>query len=210
MKEFNFFGHSSLKKITDAIFNQPFLYERLRPLFLGGLPIRDILDLLEANGSDIILDVGCGTGYMAEKIGFSRYTGIDNDPRMIKIAQNRKIPNAEFVLQDIRKYNFADVGPTKIVLYGVLHHLNDRDAIELLKLLAHTTKQFIVSLDPVYAKYHLINNILCELDRGAYVRTEEDMITLISQTKLRVESKLVKYANTFIAKYLVLRLIPEI
>lgn len=198
----------TLKKFTDPIFNLPLLYKGLRTFFLGGLPTDPILRLLESNASDMILDIGCGTGFLAEKIPFRLYVGLDRDPKMIEIAQRKKIPHSIFTLTPVQDYDFSNLHPTKAVLYGVLHHLNDKDAVSLLRMLRKTGVARLVTLDPIYSQFHFINNLLCKLDRGEYVRNEMGMLQLVEQAGLRVERKLLHYSNTVIAKYLILRLTP--
>ena len=90
----------------------------------------------------------------------------------------------------------------------MLHHLNDEDAIVLLNRLSQIVTGWIVTLGGVYSKYHVLNNILCKMDRGKPVRTEDQMLKLIGQTRLIVETKWLRYANTKIAKYIIFRLLP--
>ena len=156
----------------------------------------------------MILDIGCGTGLIAEKMPFRHYLGVDSDPQVIEIAQRKKIPNAIFTLTRVQDYDFSKIRPTKAVLNGVLHHLNDEDAVALLRTLCKTGAQTIVTMDAVYSKFHLLNNLLCKLDRGEYVRNEPAMVQLIEKAGLRIETKQLAYSNTAITKYIAFRLTP--
>ena len=198
----------SFKKITDRIFNEPHLYHGLRTAFLGGLPTLHILRLLEPVASDVILDIGCGTGFLAEKIPFRHYLGFDSDPRVIEIAQRKKIPNATFSVGQVQDFDFSKIYPTKAVLYGILHHLSDEDAVSLLRALGKTGVKWLVTLDPVYSKFHLLNNLLCKLDRGGNVRDAQGMQRLIEQSGLRIETMQIHNSNTAITKYINFRLTP--
>ncbi len=201
--------YEKLRRLVKLIFDRPFLYHTLRPIFLGGLPMKPMLALLDSNESDVIIDVGCGTGFLAEKIRYKQYLGFDQDLNFIKIAQKRKIKNAEFILEDISKFNFDHRNPTKAILAGVLHHLNDDEAIHLLNALSQTVTQWLVTFDPVYSKYHIVSNLLCKLDRGKFVRTEDQMLQLINRSKLSIETKKLHYSNTKIGKYIIFRLLPK-
>jgi ubiquinone/menaquinone biosynthesis C-methylase UbiE len=57
-----------------------------------------------------LLEIGCGTGHWSQF--FSEYgfevTGIDVSDRMIKIAQNKDIPNASFQIMDGQSLPFGD------------------------------------------------------------------------------------------------------
>jgi ubiquinone/menaquinone biosynthesis C-methylase UbiE len=57
-----------------------------------------------------LLDVGCGTGHWSQffsECGFE-VTGVDVSERMIKIAQNKNIPNASFQIVDGHSLPLAD------------------------------------------------------------------------------------------------------
>ncbi len=197
-----------LSKLSKFLFDHPFVYRSLRTLFLGGLPTRPLLKLLDSQAGDIILDVGCGSGFIAEKMKFERYIGIDHNPAMIEIARKREIPSTSFLLEEVSDYDFGALKPTKAILYGLLHHLDDASAIALLTRLSKIVTQWIVTLDSVYSKTHVINNFLCKFDRGKFVRTENEMLALIAKTPLKIETKLLHDANTKIAKYITFRLLP--
>ncbi len=199
--------HQTLRTVTKTIFDQPLLYGARR-FFLGGWPFVQTLNLLDSQPSDFILDVGCGPGHMAEKIRFKNYIGFDSDPRIIEVAQQRKITNAMFTLQTIEDYDFGRMKPHKAILSGVLHHLSDSEALYVLKKLGETVSGWIVTDDPVYSKYHFLSNVLCRLDRGEYVRTELEMLKLFEKTGLGIDKKLLFYSNTGVSKHIAFRLLP--
>lgn len=63
-----------------------------------------ILEELERKTFHDLLDVGCGTAPMIERLVEAypdrHYTGIDLTPRMIAIAQEKALPNTQFVVGD--------------------------------------------------------------------------------------------------------------
>lgn len=200
-------NYEPFRKVTKFIFDQPSFYGARR-FFLGGWPFVQTLRLIDSNDSDVILDVGCGPGYFADKIRFKNYLGFDHDPKAIQAARKRRVPHTLFFVDDVRNYDFQKLKPTKAILSGILHHLSDPEAVQLLNMLAPVVFQWIVTEDPVYARCHLFSNLLCRLDRGRFVRTEEELLKLIRQTKLKVEKKVIFYSNTCISKHIALRLIP--
>ena len=195
-----------LRAVTDRIFDQPALYHAVRAAFLGGLPTAPVVRLLEAGPTDVIVDVGCGTGDLAEQVPFRRYFGFDSDPKVIAIARAKNIAGAEFTVDSALDYDLRRRAPTRAVLYGVLHHIPDEDAVRLLRALDDAGAAAIVTLDPVYSRYHVLNNVLCRLDRGRYVRTEEEMDALVQRAGLEAETRLVHYSNSKVAKYISYRL----
>ena len=201
-----------LRKISstlDLIFAQPFLYKYLRSFFLGGLPTSHVLNYLNTQPDEIIFDIGCGCGFVSELIKFRNYFGFDNNTAMLSIAKKRNVSNASYIETDITKYDFNGLSADKAIMYGMLHHLNDHDAVGLLNKLCGKVSKCIVTLDPVYATFHIINNLLCMFDRGKYVRTADRYCDLIAKTNWKIDVMKAVYANTKVAKYLVLRLTPK-
>ena len=200
--------YGQLRRVSKFIFDQPFFYEKVRAFLVGGHPFPKTLELLEAQKTDVILDVGCGPGHMAEKIQFKNYIGFDQDERCINVALKKKIPNAVFTRQGVADYNFGEVKPNKAILSGVLHHLSDSESLYVLKILARTVTQWIVTDDPIYSRYHVLSNFLCRLDRGDYIRPESEMMKLFEQAGFVVDKKLLFYSNTGVSKHIDFRLIP--
>jgi ubiquinone/menaquinone biosynthesis C-methylase UbiE len=65
------------RRVTQSVFNTAICYKWLRTVGLGGLPTPALIELIQANDSDIVLDVGCGTGFLCTQILFKKYIGID-------------------------------------------------------------------------------------------------------------------------------------
>jgi ubiquinone/menaquinone biosynthesis C-methylase UbiE len=73
-----------------------------------------------------ILEIGCGSGYGAVLLSHLRpksYVGIDLMPEQIALAHQRRLPNAEFMVQDAAQLPFADESKDVVVIFGVLHHI---------------------------------------------------------------------------------------
>jgi len=73
-----------------------------------------------------ILEIGCGSGYGAVLLSELRpksYVGIDLMPEQIALARQRRLPNAEFMVQDAAQLPFADESKDAVVIFGVLHHI---------------------------------------------------------------------------------------
>ncbi len=75
---------------------------------------------------DDVLEIGCGSGYGAVLLSELRpksYVGIDLMPEQIAAAHQRRLPNAEFMVQDAAQLPFADESKDVVVIFGVLHHI---------------------------------------------------------------------------------------
>jgi ubiquinone/menaquinone biosynthesis C-methylase UbiE len=73
-----------------------------------------------------ILEIGCGSGYGAVLLSELRpksYVGVDLMPEQIALAHQRRLPNAEFMVQDAAQLPFADESKDVVVIFGVLHHI---------------------------------------------------------------------------------------
>ena len=179
-----------------------FIYERLRRIFLLGLRMNPILRLVDARENEKILDAGCGFGHFARYFKHCDYTGIDNDPERIKWAKENigESPRRRFIVEDFCRTSFEADRIDKAVAYGLLHHLPDDVAQRGLKELGRIVKGPVVFSDPVYSRWHLINNLLCRLDRGKYVRNAEEYLGLCG-SQMALQKKCFFYANNRLARY---------
>jgi trans-aconitate methyltransferase len=68
-----------------------------------------VLDLLEAKAGECILDLGCGTGHLTEKIAATgaKVVGVDRSPEMIRQARG-KYPALQFDVMDAREIASAE------------------------------------------------------------------------------------------------------
>lgn len=80
------------------------------------------------NPGDIILDIGCGNGFVASEISkkASKVVGIDTDPIHIELAKKyHSKNNIEYILGDATEYSF-ETKYNAIVLSNVLEHIENR------------------------------------------------------------------------------------
>ena len=102
------------------------------------LAIPAVLELLVPKPGEKILDIGCGQGVLAQYIVSAQalYTGIDVSERLVKIAQNRKIPQANFIVGDARKLNLSGFDAAVMLL-----SIQDMDPLEdVIKSVAKAVK----------------------------------------------------------------------
>ncbi|MBQ8035522.1 MAG: class I SAM-dependent methyltransferase [Proteobacteria bacterium] len=85
-----------------------------------------ILEELEKFEFTDLLDVGCGTGPMIEllskKYPQKRYKGLDLTPKMIEVANAKKLPNAEFIVGDSEALPFEDESFDAVICANSFHH----------------------------------------------------------------------------------------
>jgi len=179
------------------IVGHPIVYEYVRPLAVGGIDMSPAYQRLGAGPDAVIVDVGCGTGDALKHLdAFTSYLGFDTDPGAIEYARARYAtrPNVRFECRECTQDDLVRLAPTHVSMIGLLHHLPDDAAVELLaSLKASVSLTRAVTLDIVYLEGHFYNNLLASLDRGKHCRTEPAYVELARRAGLSVrDTALVK------------------
>lgn len=196
--------------LYDRILGHPFVYHHVRPLIVG---IDNTLqyEALDSGSDDRILDIGCGGGDALRYLeNFETYHGFDTDEVAISFARQRPEaarPNVHFETALVSEAAFHDIGPTRVMMNGLLHHLDDDTAVELLRMCGATeTVERIVTGDPVYLTGEPLNNILARLDRGHFVRRIEGYRDLVSRAGLSIarDEVMRSHPTRGIARYLLM------
>ncbi|MDA2892739.1 class I SAM-dependent methyltransferase [Mycolicibacterium sp. BiH015] len=88
------------------------------------------LALIDLDGGERVLDVGCGDGYVtaqiAERLPGGSVLGVDPSPRMIEVAR-RRTTSASFVSGDVTSLVF-DGEFDVVTSFNALHWVQDQDA----------------------------------------------------------------------------------
>lgn len=138
--------------------------------------ISEALDRLPINMSDKplrVLDIGCGPGLLvntALKKGFS-YLGMDTDQASIDYCREkyRDQGHAKFTTSTIHSREVIVNKGDIVILNGVMHHLDDKTAKELLGHLLNA--DFVIILDHYIDKtLKRWPKFLQKRDQGKYVR----------------------------------------
>jgi len=201
--------------LYDQILGTPFVYNHVRPLVVGGIDYSPFYNRVASRTGDVILDVGCGTGDALNYLkDFSSYRGIDTDPIAIRFAtgKNQGKPGISFECRLCSESDLVDYRPTQILLCGLLHHISDQQALDLLTLAKSSPAlRRIVTSDPVYLDKEPLSNLYARLDRGKFCRRREAYEALIGQTKLRVaEGEIVRsHPTRGLAKWLMMTIEPQ-
>lgn len=81
------------------------------------------------------LDIGCGSGEMAKLVhsNFMKFIGVDTARNQIKKSNSLKLPNCEFKMNKGTQLDFMDNCFDIVLITNVLHHIDHRDHIYLIK-----------------------------------------------------------------------------
>jgi cyclopropane fatty-acyl-phospholipid synthase-like methyltransferase len=193
------------KRLFDWFFGIPWVFQKLRYWVLGGFDFGPAYQRLNVEENDVVLDIGCGMGDSMQHLkSFRRYYGFDTDSRAIETfrkkypAQNIILNNRVCTADDIRQLQ-----PSKCILIGLLHHINDDDARTLLRSLAEAAElKGTVTLDTVYVPGRWVNNALAAADRGRHVRMTEHYRQLFSSGGMDVQEEFWIVTGNGAARYL--------
>lgn len=152
-----------------------------------------------------ILDIGCGTADILEYLPADvEYWGVDSSELYITAANRRFGNRGNFKCIQIGESTLSDLSKFDIVLaLGVLHHLDDALAINLIKL-AHLVLKSggrLVTVDPVLVPdQNILARFLIRNDRGQNVRNghEYELLAMSSFSNIKSvirHQKWIPYTN---------------
>jgi len=138
-----------------------------------------------------VLDVGCGPGFVIEYLPNVHYVGTDINFKYIEHAKKRYGHRGEYHCMELNTENLRPLGKFDVVLLnGVIHHIDDAGALELLTLIRNCLNQSgcLMTLDGcLYETMSPISRYLIRNDRGQFVREQTGYIRLATQVFSNVE-----------------------
>ena len=85
-------------------------------------------ELINASSNMRVLDVGCGTADILNRLPPVDYVGLDANPDYLEVARARYGSLGTFANTDVVGKEFSNLGRfDRILLLGVLHHLADEE-----------------------------------------------------------------------------------
>jgi 2-polyprenyl-3-methyl-5-hydroxy-6-metoxy-1,4-benzoquinol methylase len=140
---------------------------------------------IRAEEGDRILDIGCGTGEILRYMPRVDYLGFDMDEKFVRAANESYGHRGTFLCQALGKDTVEQFSAFDIVCAtGVLHHLDDNEAIELFRLAQKALKpgRRLVTLDSCFVDgQSFLSRFTSSIDRGKYVRKSNEYVELASQ-----------------------------
>ena len=180
-------NNSGLKKLLT--FSS--IHEFFQGHVLGGLNGRDWLarNVWKLRGGETVIDIGCGTGNVLIFLPADvKYYGIDISDNYIRTARARFSTRGTFFHGTAPEFlcrNEALLNSTDVILCnGLLHHLTDAEAMEILTLAKQLLKSRgrLICLEAAFlAKQTRLSRWVVSSDRGRYVRSEREWNELIAR-----------------------------
>ena len=173
-----------LRYVIEKLSNYPGLF-----LFCRGLLEADfrkirrtIREYLPDSKNQIVLDVACGPGAFSVSFTADVYVGIDINKRYVEYAQSRY--GGSFHVMDARRLEFDNSSFDSVLVYGLLHHLNDHDVREVLKGITRVLKPsgrvLIIEDIPSESRLNVVGHLLHRIENGHFIRSAEEYKTLLA------------------------------
>lgn len=169
--------------IIEKVSNHPGLFLFCRGVFESNFRAirRTIREQLPSRAGRRVLDVACGPGAFSELFPADDYVGVDMNERYVRYAQ-RHYPGT-FQVMDARKLEFEDHSFDDVLVYGLLHHLDDTDARAVLGGIARVLKPsgrvLIIEDIPTESRLNLIGHLLHRIENGHFIRAAQEYRDLL-------------------------------
>jgi len=132
-----------------------------------------------------VLDIGCGPGYVVNYLPKVSYFGFDISPQYVAYANRKYGKQGTFFPQPFDAEMAKKLAPVDLILMaGLLHHLNDAEAIALLELSKQAISRTgrLITLDPCHEPNQSpVAKFLMDRDRGESIRQADQYEALASQ-----------------------------
>jgi len=150
--------------------------------------IREILKHITINGSDVVLDAGCGSGFLVEHVQeqAGHIVGVDLSKGLLRIAVSRakqaKIKNVSLVQVDVDYLPFREHVFNEAFALTVLQDSSDYDATlkELLRTTKNIAKVGVTGLKKAFSEESLKQALTKEGFESIILETSEKVKDVIA------------------------------
>ena len=188
---------SQRTNILHDFINSPQIYKIIQKIMSGTSFRKKIIKENIKKKNLKILDIGCGPAEIIDYMPECIYYGYDIDKRSIDYAKkkyknkNYKFFCKEFKSSDLKRLPYFDY----VILFGILHHLNNKQAKNVLNLCKKKMKKnsILLTEDPILIKnQNIVAKFLIKSDRGTNVRKKNEYIDLLKTYFKNCKSKVTK------------------
>lgn len=141
---------------------------------------------------DKVLDIGCGPARVFNFLSDVEYVGLDMSQSYIDAARTTFGNRGKFICERLDEKSLRGFKNYDLVLaLGVIHHLNDEEAVGLFKIAKKILKPGgrLITLDGCFRKgQSRLERFILTQDRGKYIRTEDQYCSLASQAFVKMKT----------------------
>ena len=163
------------------------VYTKLTGFLLGANTYETLInDFIQPTPGCSVLDVGCGPAAILDLLRDVNYIGLDHNPNYIATAKKKYGSKGTFICAGVDKLN--DYGLKtfdRIIILGVMHHLDDAQLRELMMSLKDRLNigGVLITFDGAYEnRQNFVAKLLAKNDRGKFVRTKEQYLKFIEMS----------------------------
>jgi SAM-dependent methyltransferase len=156
-----------------------------------------IREMVRPAVGDKLVDIGCGPAQMLEWLPSVRYIGIDVSEAYIESAKRKHGSRGVFLVGNTNTLRGHEVlrDIDIVMCCGVLHHLNDDEALDLIRFAHEVLKHGgrFVALEAAWLpRQSGLSRWVVGQDRGKNVRTDDEYHALVAKffQKIRVVPEL--------------------
>jgi len=181
-------------KIYNLI-NSPLFYIFFQKIMSGTSFRKKIIIKNIKNSKVKVLDIGCGPAEVLNYIPNAVYYGYDIDQRSINYAKKKyKDKNHHFFCKKFGKSEIKKLPKIDyVILFGIVHHLNDEEVKNLFELCKKVMKKNAVLLteDPILIKnQNPIARFFIKNDRGMNIREKSNYLKLANAYFKNIRAKI--------------------
>ncbi|KJS01678.1 MAG: hypothetical protein VR65_07980 [Desulfobulbaceae bacterium BRH_c16a] len=191
-----------------GILSNPFIYSFFQ-LLMGAHKLRQnfVETLVKPFEGMKVLDVGCGPADILAYFPTVEYWGFDISKAYINQAQSRFCNRGRFQCKQLQHTDLPKLPAYDVVLaLGLLHHLDDSVAIEIMQIASNALKEGgrLLTIDPCLdpSQNRIARFLVCK-DRGRNVRDKDGYEslakTVFESPRIEVrQQKWIPYTHCFI------------
>ena len=181
-------------KIVDFIFSNSYLFNSFRNIIHNNFKEDKLIISKYFINNKKTLDFGCGMGQFSILFDKDKYYGIDTDKEYIDFCKKKNKGNFSLI-KEVPPYNFQDKEFEQIIVFAVIHHINDKVLKSIFEEFYRILKKNgrIIIMDHFIKKdqRNFFCRFLINFDRGRYFRNPDNIISLLKK-RFEVEKQFIR------------------
>jgi SAM-dependent methyltransferase len=169
----------------------PWIYEAFQHIVGARRWLRNFAEhVISPPAGALVLDVGCGPAALLRYLPDVRYIGFDRNKAYIDSAAAKYGERGVFICGDVADFASFNLPRVDVaVAIGILHHLDDALATDMLRAIYQTLKPGgrLIVADPCYhPEQNSLQRLIVSRDRGMHVRAFNEYVALCSRSFTQV------------------------